>query len=55
MLLFLWVSRAAYTDQQVGIVGITSPILGVRLTDSLPFARRLYPSYAIEHEYHRRC
>ncbi len=31
MLLLLCVSRAAYTDQQVGIVGITSRILGVRL------------------------
>ena len=31
MLLLLCLSRAAYTDQQVGIVGITSRILGVRL------------------------
>ena len=31
MLLLLCVSRAAYTDQQVGIVGITSRIFGVRL------------------------
>jgi hypothetical protein len=31
MLLFLCVSRAAYIDQQVGIVRITSRILGVRL------------------------
>jgi hypothetical protein len=31
MLVLLYASRATYTDQQVGIVGITSPILGVRL------------------------
>ena len=31
-----------------------STFKGVRLIDSLPFARKLYPSYAIEHEYRRR-
>ena len=49
MLLLRCVSRAAYTDQQVGIVGITSPILGGSVNSALPFARKLYPSYAIEH------
>jgi hypothetical protein len=40
MLLLLCVSRAAYTDQQVGIVGITSPILGSSVNSALPFARK---------------
>ena len=50
MLFLLCVSRAAYTDQQLGI---TSPILGVRLID-LCRSHETDSSYAVEHEYHRR-